>query len=103
MDYSPLPSQPNHGLESSVTENDAKRAVDQVVRALAAARERRGLSKKSVAALAGVDPKTITLVESGQRSPTLYTVLRICAALECDLRNLLAGSSAAVDHPPLSD
>ena len=89
MDYSPLLRNRETALQSGVDESDAKSAVHQVVCFLAAERERQGLSKKHVARLAGIDPKTVSLVETGQRSPTLYTVLRICAAMECDLWRIL--------------
>lgn len=89
MDYSPLSDNAECPLQSGVDEIVAKSAVHQVVCFLAAERARLGLSKKRVAQLAGLDPKTVTLVESGERSPTLYTVLRICAALECDLWRIL--------------
>lgn len=57
----------------------------QVVRLLRDERERRGLSKYAVAKQSGLSEQMVGYVERGMRNPSLETVLRIAAALEVDL------------------
>ena len=42
-----------------------------------------------LASLSGLDPRAIALIERGERSPALHTVLRITIALEVNLWEML--------------
>ena len=68
--------------------------VESVIRQLAEARIRKGWSKRRLAIAAGVDPKTVGLIERGERSPTLLTLLMLTDALGENLRSFLS------NHPP---
>jgi len=48
-----------------------------------------------VAEQSGLSQQMISYVERGMRSPTLDTLLRICAALNVDLSTLLKAASKA--------
>lgn len=73
-----------------MTHEDAERLVDRAVACLSARRKACGLSKRSLAMKAGLDPSTIGLIERGERSPTLHTVALIAAALDFELTDLIA-------------
>ena len=59
------------------------------IRRLADERQRQGMSMTKLAALASIDTKTVSLIERGERSPTLYTILRIAGALELDPESII--------------
>ena len=61
----------------------------QVARLLRAERERQKLSMTALAERAGLSQQMVSYVERGMRSPTLETLLRIAAALEIDLANVI--------------
>lgn len=48
-----------------------------------------GISKNRLATLAGIDPKTVSFIEGGQRTPTLYTLVKVARALEVSLAEIL--------------
>jgi transcriptional regulator with XRE-family HTH domain len=50
--------------------------------ALRHTRERRGLSQEQLAGDAGLDRTYISLIERGQKSPTLRTLLRLADVLD---------------------
>lgn len=58
--------------------------------ALREVRSRLGLSQEALAHNASVDRTYISMLELGQRSPKLDTMLSIAAALNTDLRTLIA-------------
>lgn len=57
---------------------DFKAAIGAKLRA---AREKLGMSQEDVAERAGVDRTYVSILECGQKSPTLDTLEKICAAL----------------------
>ena len=61
----------------------------QIIALLRQERERRKLSKYFVAQESGLSPQMIGYVEKGERNPTLETVLRIAAALNVDLAEII--------------
>ncbi|MBE2283587.1 MAG: helix-turn-helix transcriptional regulator [Prosthecobacter sp.] len=71
--------------DASMTLNVAESKVANLVGLLARHRERKGLSQRQLAALAGLNPKTISLWERGKRSPTLVALLLVSAAMDYDL------------------
>lgn len=48
-------------------------------------RERRGLSQEEMAELANTSQAQISQVETGNRVPTVGTLLNLASALKCDL------------------
>ena len=54
-----------------------------------AVRRKRGLSRRSLSAAAGVAMTTISCLERGERLPSLYTVIVLCNALRADIVELL--------------
>lgn len=56
--------------------------VELVIKALKQQRVSRGWSQRRLAQAAGLDPKTVSLIERGLRSPTLHTLLQMASALE---------------------
>lgn len=61
---------------------NAEQIVEQVIATLRDQRIARGWSQRRLAERAGIDPKTVSLIERGMRSPTLHTLLRIATAME---------------------
>jgi transcriptional regulator with XRE-family HTH domain len=55
-----------------------------------ASSERAGWSQRSLAGRAGVDPKTVNLIERGERSPTLFTMKLLADALGVCLSEVLS-------------
>jgi DNA-binding XRE family transcriptional regulator len=52
-------------------------------------RQRRKLSKYYIAQESGLSPQMVGYVESGERNPTLETVLRIAEAMDVDFAEIL--------------
>lgn len=61
----------------------------RVARILRHEREKRGLSMNRVAERAGLSQQMVSYVERGMRNPTLETLLRIAAAMEINLAEVL--------------
>ena len=68
----------------------AAKVVSRLVQQFAEHRRSIGMSKRQLAVLARLDPKTVTLLERGDRSPTLVTTLMIAEALKLELPDCLA-------------
>ncbi|MCF7787037.1 MAG: helix-turn-helix domain-containing protein [Prosthecobacter sp.] len=77
-----------------MTPSEAEETVARAIRALELHRESLGVSKRQLALRAGLDPKTVGLIERGERSPTLLTLLLISTALKADLPKILAKASS---------
>ncbi len=58
-------------------------------------RESQGLSMNRVAERAGLSQQMVSYVEREMRNPTLETLLRIAAALEIDLAQILQSAQKA--------
>jgi DNA-binding phage protein len=75
---------------SAVATDKSQQAVcSQVARLLRQEREKRGLSMNIVAERAGLSQQMVSYVERQMRNPTLETLLRIAAAMEINLAELL--------------
>lgn len=61
------------------------------------ARTRRGLSKRKLAMLIGVDPSYVTHLEAGKKTPSLTVVELIARALDIPVALLMLLSSDDVD------
>lgn len=72
-----------------MTSKMAEEKVARLVALLAHHREQKGLSQRQLAGLAGLDPKTISLWERGERSPTLVALILVSSAMDCDLSQRL--------------
>jgi transcriptional regulator with XRE-family HTH domain len=70
-------------------DRNARALCVKVISLLRKERERRQLSKYFVAQESGLSPQMIAYVENGERNPTLETVLRMAAALELDLAEVI--------------
>ena len=57
--------------------------------ALRLRREALGWSQRYLASKAGVDPKTVNLIERGIRSPTLFTLSLVASAMNAPLWSIL--------------
>jgi transcriptional regulator with XRE-family HTH domain len=73
-----------------VAADKSQQAVcDRVARILRQERVKRGLSMNCVAERAGLSQQMVSYVERQMRNPTLETLLRIGAAVEIDLAEVL--------------
>ena len=59
---------------------------------LKAERENKGLSLRALAELSGVTNGAIHMIETGQRSPSLYNVARLADALGVCVSDLIASA-----------
>lgn len=75
---------------SPVSSDKSQQAIcSRVARLLRQEREKRGLSMNMVAERAGLSQQMVSYVEREMRNPTLETLLRIAAALEVDLAEVI--------------
>jgi transcriptional regulator with XRE-family HTH domain len=72
-----------------VAEKKYEAVCAHVVRLLKAERERQGISKYAAAERSGLSEAMIGYVERGLRRPSLETVVRMAAALEVNLGDIL--------------
>lgn len=70
-------------------EPEAQKIVHCVVDLLKQQRESLGWSQRSLAARAGLDPKTVNLIERRDRSPTLFTLALLAGAMSLQLSAIL--------------
>jgi DNA-binding XRE family transcriptional regulator len=68
----------------------------RVAQLLRQAREKQGLSMNLVAERAGLSQQMVSYVEREMRNPTLESLLRIAAALEIDLANVIREAQKTV-------
>ncbi len=69
--------------------------VVRLIDLLIAERKRRDISQQVLADMAGLSRTGIRHMESGNINPTLYTFLKVAAALEINLAELLLKSQKA--------
>jgi putative transcriptional regulator len=72
-----------------MTEFNAKKDCELVVRRLRSLRLQKGLSHEALAKRAGISRAAVSHIENGKRNPSLMICLKLTYALESDLRNLL--------------
>lgn len=75
-------------------EPEAQKIVHRVVDLLKQQRESLGWSQRALAARAGLDPKTVNLIERRDRSPTLFTLALLSEAMGVRLSELLGQSES---------
>lgn len=85
---------------ASATDNEIiDSLISCVIQQLKQLREESDLSRYRVAKLTGLHPSTIGLIERGQRSPSLFVLLKIAAAVEADLGTIIAACEAERSQP----
>lgn len=67
----------------------AQKIVQRAVDAMRIRREALGWSQRALASKAGVDPKTVSLIERGTRNPTLFTLSLLASALDLPLSQVM--------------
>ena len=83
---------------ASATDNEIiDSLISCVIQQLKQLREESDLSRYRVAKLTGLHPSTIGLIERGQRSPSLFVLLKIAA--EADLGTIIAACEAERSQP----
>lgn len=91
-----MPCQDRGQYFFGVSADKSQQAVcSHVARKLRQERERKGLSMNLVAQRAGLSQQMVSYVEREMRNPTLETLLRIAAALEVDLSDVLRAAQQA--------
>lgn len=70
-------------------ETKTQKLVQDVVESLRNRRELLGWSQRTLASKAGVDPKTVSMIERGARSPTLFTLALLASALDSPLWQIM--------------
>lgn len=70
----------------------------QIGRRLKSLREQKGLTQEELAARAGAGISHLSRVENGRVAPTLGTLRKLAAALECDVADLF-GADPPVHEP----
>ena len=72
-----------------MTDQDGEKFVSDVVQILKEHRVSCSLSQRALALKAGINPKTVSLLERNDRSPTLFTLARIASAMGLNLSDIL--------------
>jgi ribosome-binding protein aMBF1 (putative translation factor) len=80
-DYNPQPFLRISCKKDGVSERTAQEIVRGVIGCLKSQRESLGWSQRALASRAGVDPKTVSVIERGIRSPTLFTLSLMASAM----------------------
>ena len=76
--------------------DEAELLVAQIVAHLKRAREAKKLSLRQLEAICGVTNGGIHHIESGNRTPSLYNLIRIAKALEISLGDVILELEASV-------
>ena len=63
---------------------------------IVAVRKKKGVKQKELARKIGVTPSLVSQWEKGARNPTLDSLVRIAAALDCDVRDLISDDQRVV-------
>jgi len=63
-------------------EKEVDSEIQLFVERLRAERERKGISQMDLSFKAGLSQNQVNYIETGKRTPNLYTILSICKALE---------------------
>lgn len=66
-----------------------KEIVIRVCEVLTAQRESKEISQRKLSELTSLSPTGLRHIESGETSPTLFSLLKICDALDLKLSDLL--------------
>jgi transcriptional regulator with XRE-family HTH domain len=80
-----------------VPETEAHKVVKELIELLKKRRESLGWSQRTLAEQAGVDPKTVSLIEREMRSPTLFTLVLLATAMDWPLWKALKDVEMALE------
>ena len=69
---------------------DVDRSVASIIERMKAIRESKGLSQLELSLSSGVSQTAISQMETGKKSPTLATFLKLCDALDVSPDSILA-------------
>ena len=72
---------------------DVEKSVASVIKRLKTIREGKGLSQLELSLISGVSQTAISQMETGKKSPTLATILRLCDALDVSPQSVIVISS----------
>ena len=72
---------------------DVEKSVASVIKRLKTIREGKGLSQLELSLMSGVSQTAISQMETGKKSPTLATILRLCDALDVSPQSVIVISS----------
>lgn len=67
----------------------AEKQVSDLIVQMKKIRIEQGLTYEKMVDLTGLHRTTISLIENGKRQPTLLSCIKICEALDADLKSLL--------------
>jgi len=70
-------------------EEEYQQILKKVTAQLESSRKKRGMTQKDVAFACEMEEQNYRRVEKGLTNPTLKSLVRICAALEINLKDLL--------------
>ena len=73
-----------------MSEDAANDINAQLSKRLAQERERRGISKKALAALASIDRSTVKFIEQPEENPTILNLIRYGLAMNLDVGKILS-------------
>lgn len=79
-------------------EAEAEKFVQNAVGSLKIHRESLGWSQRTLASKAGVDPKTVSLIERGVRSPTLFTLSLLASAMNLPLWKVMKDANSRKEN-----
>ncbi len=77
-----------------VTPKRAERIAWRVVSQLRRERQRQKISNYALAQMTGLHQSTLSLIESGQRTPTIYTLALIAGALDVSLGEIVSDAES---------
>jgi len=63
-------------------EKEVKAQIELFIQRLRDERENKGISQMDLSLKAGLSQNQVNYIETGKRTPNLYTILSICKALE---------------------
>lgn len=70
-------------------DSSAEKALQHVIKRLTEIRKEQGISHETLAQEIGLHRSAISLIESGKRSPTLLTCLKIAKGLKISLSHII--------------
>ena len=73
-----------------MSEDAANDINAQLSKRLAQERQRRGISKKALAALASIDRSTVKFIEQPEENPTILNLIRYGLAMNLDVGKILS-------------
>jgi DNA-binding XRE family transcriptional regulator len=76
------------------SEGEFEEQIKRIVSRIREERERARLSQMDLSLTAGLSQNLINYIENGRRTPNLYTILKICKALQIEPASLFADSDA---------